>query len=271
MGKIGIFIPCYNVQNSVKEVLRSFSPEVLEKIETIVAVDNCSSDDTFLSLKEMQDPHTEIGKRLVVIKNSDNYGLGGSQKIAYQYFLDQKFTHFMIIHGDNQGNGDMIAKEFLKSFDQNKDLDVIYASRFIQGSDVSGYNRLRIWGNLFFNFVTFLLTGCRMSDAGAGIIMYKTKILRELPFHHLTNSSQFNPQLNILIHGMKGIKITEVPLHWHDSSDQTNISAHRYCINLLKILLRYRWNKTFLRRAGWKLFYSQSQQLTPTVDIVFPS
>ena len=268
MTKIGIFIPCYNVANSITKVLNSFSPATLAVISEVVVVDNCSQDKTFQILRDIQVSGSPVGNRLVIIKNKENYGLGGSQKIAYRYFLTEKFSHFLIVHGDNQGNGEEIAQKFLKSFREKFDLDLIVASRFTKSSDVSRYNRLRVAGNYLFNFLTYVLTGENMTDSGAAILFYRTEILENFPFEHLTNSFQFNPELNILLYKDKRLKILEVPLNWSDSDDKSNIRAMNYCWTLLKILMRFRWNKTFMRKSGWALFHRESQAIMPQFEII---
>jgi glycosyltransferase involved in cell wall biosynthesis len=257
MPKIAIFIPCYNVERSIKDVLDSFSPEVLAKIDAIVTVDNQSKDGTLAILKSIQD-NTKLGEKLIIIKNRDNYGLGGSQKIAYQYFLDNGFSHFMIVHGDNQGNGDEMAKFFFEVFERRPDVDLILASRFHPKANVSGYSPLRLLGNHFFNFMTFVLSGHRMSDAGTGLMFIRTAVLKGLPFKQLANSFQFNPQLNILLYNIRGLKSEEVPLNWRDSEAGSNINSLQYCWTLLKILVRYRLNRNFLH----------SEAFAPQFDII---
>ncbi len=265
--KIGIFIPCYNVEKSIRGVLQSFSEEVLKTVTEIVVTDNCSTDQTLSILNDIQSQPGLLGQKLVIIKNKQNYGLGGTQKIAFQYFIDHQFSHFMIIHGDGQGNGEVIAQNFLKAFRENQNADWILASRFTKGADVSKYNRMRTIGNHFFNVLTFLLTGHRMTDSGTAIIYYRVSSLEQFPFWHLTNSFQFNPQLNILFYNAK-LKPAEVPLHWGDSRDESNIRAFNYCKTLLTILLRYRWNKSIRRKSGWQMFNQQSQQFSPSFIVV---
>ncbi|MBL7072003.1 MAG: glycosyltransferase [Candidatus Omnitrophica bacterium] len=266
-AKIGIFIPCYNVERSIQKVIGSLSKEVLDRIDTIITVDNHSIDNTLSVLKDIQASGKKAGKILTIIKNRENYGLGGSQKIAYQYFIDNGFTHFMIIHGDNQGDADEIAKNFLRMFDKNDTVDVILACRFAKGSDLSRYSKARIAGNMLFNFLTFVLTGYKMSDSGTGIIFYKTEILKRFPFRHLTNDCQFNPQLNILLYEAKELRIVETSLSWRDSVEESSMKAMNYCLTLFKILLNYRMRKTLLRKSGWRVFYSKSQKITPSYDI----
>ena len=268
MYKIGILIPCYNVQISIKDVLTSLSDKVLKNIDTVLAIDNCSNDKTLQVLTEIKSSELNVGKKLLIIKNSQNYGLGGSQKIGYNYFIENGFSHFMIIHGDNQGNANDISSDFLNYFEKKPKIDLIYASRFVKNSNTSQYNIIRRIGNIFFNIVTYILTGYKMSDSGCGIIFYKIDILKKLPFQDLTNSSQFNPQLNILIHQLDDLEMTEIPLNWKDSEAESHIEAVKYCWILLKILVSYRFNITIRRKLGWRLFSKTSQAFKPKIEII---
>ena len=268
MPKIGILIPCYNVQNSIAKVLSSFSADILAQIDAIVAIDNDSEDKTLEILKSIQVQNNVLGQKLIIIKNLSNYGLGGSQKIGYQYFLDRGFSHFFIIHGDGQGNGREIAGGFLDIFRRCPWIDLILTSRFVKGANTRNYDRSRVIGNHVFNGITFLCTGHLMTDSGAGIIFVRTKVLERVPFWDLTNSFQFNPELNIFFHSLKDLKVIEMPMRWSDSKDRSNISALNYCFTLLNILVRYRFNKTVLRRKGHQLFHPQSGKFNPRFEIL---
>ena len=240
--KLGLFIPCYNVAKDIPLVLTAIGDApCLERIHTVLAIDNHSQDATVECLLSFGSKIPRLKDKLIVLKNAVNYGLGGSQKIAFQYFLDKNFTHVIIVHGDNQGNAKEIATQFLKTYDKNPSVDLIIASRFMSQSDISGYNRLRTLGNHCFNFLTWVLTGHWMSDSGAGIIFIKTEALRHIPFGDLTNGFHFNPQLNILLYSHPGIHIKEIPLIWKDSQDKPAIWSLKYCLELLKILFHYRW------------------------------
>ena len=252
----------------MRKVLESFSSETLNQIDEIVAVDNHSHDDTLQVLKEIQQGDSDVAKHLIIIQNNQNYGLGGSQKIAYRYFEERNNDYFMIIHGDNQTNGNYAANTFLQHLKESTDVDLFLSSRFTEQSDISGYNQMRVLGNQFFNFVTNVLAGVCISDAGAGVMMVKTSILKQFPYWELTNGPQFNPQLNILYYSDHNIKIKEVPIIWSDSEESSSISVLNYCLTLFKILIFYRVNKSLLRRSGSQLFNSQNTQFSPSFNLI---
>ena len=266
MSKIGIFIPCYNVEKTIRGVFDSFSAEILAKVDEILVVDNLSKDKTLSILKDLQ-ATKDFGHKFVIIKNMENYGLGGSQKIAYQYFIDHQFSHFMIIHGDNQGNANEIAKFFFEIYERNSDVDLVLASRFHPAADTSQYNGVRRIGNHFFNLMTYFLTGHKMSDAGTGIMFIRTEILKQTPFFYLTNSFQFNPQLNILLYNLRNFKIQEVPLNWRDSEAGSSIKSLQYCWTLLEILIKYRINKSIFRKPTSQLFDGNLKEFQPRFEI----
>jgi len=268
MAKIGIFIPCYNVAKSIEGVLRSFPEDALKRIEEIIVVNNCSQDATLEILKQIQSSPRLLGDKVVIIDNQENYGLGGSQKIAYRYFLDHQFTHFYVVHGDGQGDGLTISRNFFEVYDRDPGVDLIITSRFLKTSITDGYSRLRIFGNHVFNFLTFVLAGRWMSDSGAAIIFMKCSLLDRVPFEELTNSFQFNPELNILLMNLGGIKIIEIPLHWKDSTDQSNIAPSQYCLELLSILFRYFVNARILRKAPGLAFHDFSQRRKMSYQIL---
>ena len=266
MNKIGVFIPCYNVEKTIRGVFDSFSAEILVKVDEILVVDNSSEDKTLFILKDLQ-ATKDFGHKLVIIKNMENYGLGGSQKIAYQYFMDHQFSHFMIIHGDDQGNADEIAGFFFEVFERDPEVDLILASRFHPAANTSQYNGVRRIGNHFFNLMTYLLTGHKMSDAGTGIMFIRTKILEQAPFSYLTDSFQFNPELNILLYNLRNLKIQEVPLNWRDSQAGSNIRSLPYCWTLLGILIKYRMNRSIFRKPGSQWFDGNLKEFRPRFEI----
>lgn len=239
--KIAICLPCYNVERNIRSTLMQLSPATLVSIECVIALDNQSSDCTYSILKEVQASTISVASKLRVIKNEENYGLGGTQKVAFTYLVKEGFTHVILVHGDGQGNIERITTEFLAALEAQPDLDYVVASRFVEGSSLAKYDKKRIWGNRLFNFLTYLFSGRKISDAGAGIYCLRLRALQNLPWNLLENGFHFNPQLNVLLYEkIRNFKIYEVPLEWSDSESGSNVKVYRYCVKLLGLLIRYR-------------------------------
>ena len=87
-----VFIPMYNCAAQIPRVLAQFTDPSTEKwISGIVCVDNRSTDGTAeaaaAGLEALSVPTR------VLLKNDDNYGLGGSHKVAIEFSRGQQTLH----------------------------------------------------------------------------------------------------------------------------------------------------------------------------------
>jgi glycosyltransferase involved in cell wall biosynthesis len=266
--RIGVIIPCRNVSSTIGSLLQSLAPDLLEKIDEILCIDNHSKDDTFAKLISYQsDKNVPCSHKLTLIKNSRDYNYGGSIKIGFRYFIDSGFDWIIIIHSDEQGESNTILRNFFIERSNNPDCDIILASRFKQESNTEAYSRSRLFGNFVFNSLTTLTTGLQISDSGTAIIMIKTALLKEVPYFDLTNGLQFHPQLNILVYSYPGVKIREVPLHWKDSDLPSSVRVLKYCLQLLLMLLCYRINLRIGKKGSF-LFPLRDTEYHPNFQIV---
>ena len=240
-NKILIILPCYNVGKTLEKTFNRIQFDTIKNISEIIAIDNKSSDSSLKKLLKIKSQNKIVSKKLKIIKNHKNYGLGGSLKVGFLYALENNFTHIIIIHSDEQGDVNQIIKNFMVQFEKNADIDLIMASRFIKNSKLFGYSKLRILGNYFFNIITFLFTGARLTDSGCGIIMLNTKSLSRINFLELSDSFYFNPQLNVYLTKLKNFRKTDIPLDWSDSEIPSNLKVFKYIFGLLKFLIPFRF------------------------------
>ena len=231
--KLGVLIPCYNVEKTIYDALNSFSNRTWDEIDLMLLIDNCSTDSTIKLIKKFINTNPSKIKKIKIIENSINLGLGGTQKKGYDYWLKNKFTHSMVIHSDLQCNPEKIVSNFLSKYRKKEKLDIIFASRFHKESILKGYSFLRIIVNRFFNFLTYMLTSVKNSDSGCGIVFYNNKVLK---------GPQFNPQINVLAGRNKNLIIEEIPLTWKDSAAGSSINAFKYCLKLMIFLIIFRIN-----------------------------
>lgn len=256
--KIGVIVPAFNVETAIPKVLQGFAPSTLARLNEVLVIDNASTDATHAVVKKIATGQEKIAEKLTLIRHQENYGYGESQKTGFQYFIERGMSHVMIIHGDNQGAGEVIAANFLRAYDEDPSVDVVIASRFTKESDTRDYSLARKIGNHVFNFLTRLATGLKMSDSGTGIIFIKTDVLRTLPFRSFASTWQFHPEMNILIYSRRNLKIKEIPLHWADSEALPSIKLFRYALKLAQILLRYSMLKNIFRCTPEQIFSEPS-------------
>lgn len=243
--KIGVLIPCYNVEKTIFNSLNSFSNRTWDEIDLMLLIDNCSTDSTIKFINKFINTYPSKKNKIKIIQNNTNLGLGGTQKRGYDFWLKNKFTHSMVIHSDLQCDPEKIVSDFILNLKKRVKLDIIFASRFHKNSILTGYSFLRVLVNKFFNFLTHILTSVKNSDSGCGIVFYNNKALETIDYKKLTNGPQFNPQINILLGRNKNLIIEEIPLSWKDSEAGSSINAIKYCYRLLIFLLIFRINLIF--------------------------
>ena len=154
-------------------------------------------------------------------------------------------------------NSNWLMNDLLEHLKSDFKLDVILASRFKSESNLENYSLLRKLGNYFFNIATFFCTGLRMSDSGTAMILVRQDILKSIPFQNISNSWQFHPQLNILLYSIPNVRIKETAMDWADSEAPSSLPIFLYGWHLLKILLKYRFAKTVLRKSSRDIFPPQ--------------
>ena len=255
--KAGIILPSYLAEKTIASVLADIRDFGSAEISEILIIDNCSEDQSINAAIDAvrQDPY--LADRVRVLVNRRNYGYGSSIKLGMMYFLGRDVDYVGILHADYQVSPAHILGNYLKELSGN-DADVVLSSRFTEGSDISHYSPIRRIGNYFFNTLTWGLSGYRMSDAGTAMFMAKREILAALPIGSLSNTWHFHPQLNILFHQVKGIRIVETQMDWSDSEAPTTVKLVQYGLTLVKILALFFVKKSVLRLDSGRWFRPQA-------------
>ena len=163
MEKLLIFIPAYNCEKQVPRVLSQLlDPHVLPWVGECIVVNNRSTDGTEAAVQDWMARHPAAPVRL--LRNDENYGLGGSHKVAFGYAAAHGYQHLVVLHGDDQG----AVADLLPILNDGtyKNYDCCLGSRFMKGSRIKGYSALRVVGNYGFNALFSLVAGKRITDLG---------------------------------------------------------------------------------------------------------
>ena len=252
--KVGLVMPVFNVEKTISKVLDSVASTLDEGSLDILIIDNNSSDKTISIVQMYLQANPEFARHVTLIQHKSNYGYGCSIKSGFEYFSSKTVSHVMIIHGDNQVDPAWLMEKLIGTVKLKPDTDLVLASRFKPESSIENYSILRRLGNYFFNAMTTFCSGHRMSDSGTAMIIVRNDIINKVPFRNLSNSWQFHPQLNILLYGVPGIRIAEIPMDWADSEADSTVPLFRYGLILLKMLLWYWFKKNVLKKPPQETF-----------------
>ena len=98
-----VFIPAYNCEKQVPRVLNQLlDRQVAAMVTECIVVNNRSTDGTEAAVQSWMQAHPQAPVRL--LRNDQNYGLGGSHKVAFQYAVQHNFDYLIVLHGDDQGD-----------------------------------------------------------------------------------------------------------------------------------------------------------------------
>ena len=240
--KLLVFIPGYNCEKQIVRVLKQFDENILKHIEEIIYVNNRSTDNTEKVVLDYKNEHKELPVK--VLRNDENYNLGGSHKVAFNYALKNKFDYVIVLHGDDQGDiHDLLP--YLEN-GEYKNFDCLLGSRFLKDSKLKGYSKFRIFGNRVFNIIYSMCIGKNIKDLGSGLNMYNTKILENNFYHKFPDRLTFNCCMLFAADYYK--QTTKFfPITWREEDQISNVKMFSQAKITLKMALKYRFNKKYVQ------------------------
>jgi glycosyltransferase involved in cell wall biosynthesis len=232
--RILLFIPAYNCEKQIARVLEKLTPEVLAHIDTVIVVNNRSTDST-------EDVATGMvkdikGVKAMVLRNRANYGLGGSHKVAFQYALDNNFSHVIVFHGDDQGD----IRDLLPYLDQglHNRHDCLLGARFHKNSNLVGYSTVRKLGNIAYNSFFSILLRKVILDLGSGLNIYEVSMLRDKFYSKFPDDLTFNYCM-VMAASYYSHNIYFFPITWREEDQVSNVRIFSQAVNVLRMLLSF--------------------------------
>ena len=241
MDKILVFIPAYNCEKQIIRVLSQFDDEVLEYVSRIIVVNNRSTDNTEMVVAAFIRQHPDIPVRL--LRNRENYGLGGSHKVAFDYAMKNGFDYVIVLHGDDQGSIHDFLPVLRKGYYRKH--DCILGARFMKGSRLEGYSAFRTMGNVVYDFLFAAVVRKRIYDLGSGLNMYDTGMLRDKFYEKFPDNLMFNYCM-ILAGEYYGHDIRFYPVSWREDDQVSNVKMLNQAVKVLKMLKDYYLDPTVI-------------------------
>ena len=245
--RILVFIPMYNCAGQIGRVIAQFDAATQHRFAKLIVVDNRSPDDGLqvvqAAIKTLQ------GIEVEVLRNRENYGLGGSHKVAFSHAIDHGFSHVVVLHGDDQGS----IADLVPLIDRGEHLtaDCLLGARFMRGSRLQGYSTFRTFGNRVFNLLYSLAAGKRLFDLGSGLNLYAVAALRDKGWLSFPDDLTFNYYM-ILASAAKKWRWQFFPLLWREEDQRSNVKMTRQAFKVARILLSYVFRRRHFLSADWR-------------------
>lgn len=233
--KILLFIPAYNCEKQIVRVLDQLGPAEMAFISKIIVVNNRSTDGTEEAVIDYMHAHANMP--ITLLRNRENYGLGGSHKVAFGYAIDHGYDYVIVLHGDDQGSISDIIPVLAKRYYRKH--DCILGARFMPGSKLEGYSTFRTIGNIVYDFLFAYVLGRRIYDLGSGLNMYSVDMLRSRFYEKFRDDLMFN-YLMIMASEFYGHDIKFYPISWREDDQVSNVKMANQALKVLSMLNEYR-------------------------------
>lgn len=171
---VAVVIPCYNEETLIKKTI----DDIPDFVDYIVAINDKSTDGTLDQLKRIK----KINKKVTIIDNEVNQGVGGALIKGYEYCLKKtQATAIGIVAGDAQFDTSYLQPMLDDFIDQAA--DYVKASRFFHREAFKTMPRHRQFGNIFISLLTKFSTGYySITDITNGCGFLRRSVLEKIDF-----------------------------------------------------------------------------------------
>jgi len=233
--RILIFVVAYNAEKTLESVLERIPPELYRDNVEVLVIDDSSTDATFQ--KGIAAETASHGFKITVLRNPENQGYGGNQKLGYRYAIENGFDFVALLHGDGQYAPEKLP--FLLAPLIQGEADAVFGSRMIHKKDaLKGGMPLYKWiGNQTLTRFQNALLGTALSEFHSGYRLYATAALRKIPFERNSNDFHFDTDIIIqLVHA--GLRIRELPIPTFYGDEICHVNGLRYAWDVFRTMLR---------------------------------
>lgn len=239
MNKILLFIPMYNCEKQIPRVLGQLTDEVCSCLSEVVIINNRSTDNgEAVAIQYLKERSLPIPAK--VLRNDDNYGLGGSHKVAFQYAIDHGFDYVIVLHGDDQGDISNILPYLINR--QYENYDCFLGARFMKGSQLQGYSWFRTFGNRVYDLLFSAVCRYMVYDLGSGLNMYRTDILKDHFYLKYKDNLIFNYCM-VMGSAFYQHKVKFFPIVWREEDQVSNVKMVSQALTVLKLLGEFAHNR----------------------------
>jgi glycosyltransferase involved in cell wall biosynthesis len=235
--KILIFIVAYNAKTTLESVIHRIPAGLHTSQVEVLIIDDCSPDSTYLSGLRWENQIE--GLRVVVLRNPENHGYGGNQKLGYRYAIDNGFDVVAMVHGDGQYAPEKLPELLAPLLKDHA--DVVFGSRMLKKSDaLKGGMPLYKWvGNQMLTTFQNWLLGTHLAEFHTGYRLYSVEALKRIPFER--NSNDFHFDTDIIIQSQfAGFRIVELPIPTFYGDEICYVNGFKYAWNICASSIRGR-------------------------------
>jgi len=240
--QVAIFIPAFNAASTIVNVLDRIPLNIRDKMAEIFVIDNHSTDNTSMVVVDYRTQNNL--HNLEVIRNSQNLGYGGSQKVAYRRCIDKSYDCVAMLHGDAQYAPELLETLIAPILEGRADM--VFGSRMSGNPLKGGMPIIRFLGNRALTTLQNFFLGTHLSEFHSGYRVFSVKALEKIPFERFSSDYHFDTEMIILFADQK-LRIVEMPIPTHYGDEENYVNIWDYGMKVLVTTVTY-----FLHRRGFR-------------------
>jgi glycosyltransferase involved in cell wall biosynthesis len=235
--RIGVFVIAYNAEKKLAGVLDRIPAEIVEKVDEIFVIDDCSPDHTYEVGRAYAGP---AAAKLTVHRNPFNLMYGGNQKRGYQYAIERGLDSVVLLHGDGQYAPEVMGR-LLEPLEQGR-AEMVMGSRMLEsGAALRGHMPLyKYVGNKILTATQNRLLGTQFSEFHSGYRAYSCHALKTLDFDKMTDSWHFDTQI-IMEFLRRGYRIVETPIPTYYGDEICHVNGIPYAFECVRATAQFAW------------------------------
>ena len=236
-----IFVPAYNVERTLGEVLSKIDESVLARAHVLV-IDDGSRDGTAQAYERFMSSCAENAEsaenaRFEYFRFEKNSGYGAVVKKGLAEGIASGAAFVACLHGDGQYPAEKLGEFFAEM--ENCNLDLLQGSRHaIAGEAKRGgmplYKRI---GGAFLTALENLSFRVKLTDRHSGFIVYSSRFLKTLDLNKLSTSFDIDLEL-ISIADARHFAIAELPIPTRYADEKSNLNVVTYGMRVLRQIWR---------------------------------
>lgn len=239
-ARIGILVVAYNAALTLQRVLDRIPESFKEKTTRIFVCDDFSHDSTYLVGLGYKQLRPEVP--LEVVRNPQNLGYGGNQKLGYKLAIEHDLDIVVLLHGDGQYAPECI--ENIVGPLERGEADAVLGSRIMEkgAARKGGMPLYKYAGNRILTKFENLMLGTNLSEFHSGYRAYTVRALKSIPFEGNSDGFDFDTEIIIQLHS-RGKRITEVPIPTYYGDEICYVNGMKYAKDVCLDVLRYRMSR----------------------------
>lgn len=259
--RIGILVVAYNAASTLAAVLDRIPPDFRSRVTEVIVSDDSSTDSTYLVGLGYKQIAPDLP--LTVLRNPENLGYGGNQKVGYRLAIEHDLDIVVLLHGDGQYAPELLP-DMVAPLEDGA-CDAVFGSRMMEpkAARKGGMPLYKYLGNRVLTRIENALLDTSLSEFHSGYRAYRVEALRRLNFSSYSDDFDFDTEIIIdMVDQRMGIHEIPIPTYYGDEICYVN--GVRYARQVVGDVLRYRATRSALGAAllGGKSGASDSESVT---------